>query len=511
MTTSDLEPPIAGAAEAARLRVEEVERLTLLVEASGTLLGSLRLDDVLSKVLGLARRMLAADAYALWRFHPSEQQWAIESVDGLSEEYQHSASAAIVGNSTTVSLEGPIVAEDVDSTEWLTSAHREAYRAEGIHSMMAIPLRRLDQVLGTLAFYYRQPHRFTASERSAATTLANLASSAIATAELYEAQTRTAEDRAFLAEATAQAAAPLDVETTLVNVAALAVPRFADWCTIDMVGSEGQVDRLAPPHSDPGKVRLAQTLRDRYPPDPDAPYGAPHVIRTGEPELTPDVPDELLVEASRGDPELLRIFRGLGFRSVICVPLVAREQVLGAITFVAAESDRRYGAAELATAQDLARRAAVAVDNALLYRDMEAARSQAQESLSLLDSIYDSAPVGLAFMDRELRYVRLNEALAAMNGGSVAEHLGRTLSEVLGEVGERIEPLHRQVLETGEPVVGLVVAGVLPAAPDDLRTWLASYYPVRDTQGEGTGGGVVVTDGTEPQPIPPDAGAAPGR
>src|SRR5204862_7278339 len=132
-------------------------------------------------------------------------------------------------------------------------------------------------------------------------------------------------------------------------------------------------------------------------------------------------------------PELHEILQELGLRSSICVPRVARDRALGAISFVLAESGCRYGEAQLATALDLARHAAIAVDNALLFRGADEARVQARESLAVLDSVFAAAPVGMALMDTAFRYVRVNEALARMNGVPAPGHVGRTLRDVLGD------------------------------------------------------------------------------
>jgi PAS domain S-box-containing protein len=354
------------------------------------------------------------------------------------------------------------------------------------------------RVLGTLAFYYREPRRFTEAEKNAASLLANLAAAAIGAADLYEAEQRVVEDRKFVADAGELLASSLEYETTLANVAALAVPRFSDWCTIDMVEQDGSIRRLTAAHVDPAKVRSANELVEKYPPDPNAARGVPNVIRTARPELLSEISDELLAEAAADSPELLEILRELGLKSSMCVPLVARDRVLGAITFVSAESGRRYDEADLGTAQDLARRAAIAVDNTLLFREAEAAQQQAQESLAVVDAIFAAAPVGLAFMDTSFRYVRVNEALAAINGLPVEEHFGRTLRDVLGdERAAEIEPLHRQVIETGEPVLDTAVTGRTAAAPGEARNLLVSYYPVRDVSNETIGVGVVLIDVTE--------------
>jgi PAS domain S-box-containing protein len=176
----------------------------------------------------------------------------------------------------------------------------------------------------------------------------------------------------FLARASAALASSLDYETTLATVARLAVPEMSDWCAVDLVDEDGTIRRLSVEHEDPGKVKLVQELSERYPPSPDGPSGAPKVIRTGKTEMVPDVPDSLLVEASP-DEEYLRILRELGLRSYVVAPLGARGRVFGAITFVQAESGRRFDREDCLLVEDLAVRAAIAIDNARLVRELERA------------------------------------------------------------------------------------------------------------------------------------------
>ena len=453
---------------------------------------------MLPEVLALAGRTLLADAYSLWQYDERSGIWSVGASSGLSDVYVATAMAAIRGNTATVSLDAPIIVEDIERTEWLTQEHRDAHAAEGTRSMMALPLRYGERILGTLVLYYREPREFREAEKSSASLLANIAAAAIGTAELYQAQRRLAEDQRFVAEASELLASSLDYETTLSNLATLAVPHFADWCAIDMVGEDGSIQRLTVAHVDPEKVRWAHELAQQYPPDPNAPYGVPNVIRTREPELLEDIPDELLREATADTPELYAILEELGLKSSLCVPLIARDRALGAITFVSAESGRRYEDADLATAQDLARRAAISVDNARLFREAESSRRETQESLAVVDAVFAAAPIGLAFMDTSFRYVRVNEALAAMNGVPSDEHVGRTLRDVLGEdLASEIEPLHRQVLETGEPILDLHIERARPARPRETRNWLVSYYPVRDLDDRKIGVGVVITDVSE--------------
>ena len=170
------------------------------------------------------------------------------------------------------------------------------------------------------------------------------------------------------------------MDPTLQRLASLAVPRIGDWCSIDLVGEDGGLRNVAVAHTDPDEVALAEELQRRYPPDPDAATGAANVVRTGESELFPSIPDELIAEAAV-DEEHLRMIRELGMVSAMIVPLTARDRNLGAMTLVAAESGRHYGEDDLSLSQELARHAALAVDNAMLYRREHEAALTLQRAL----------------------------------------------------------------------------------------------------------------------------------
>jgi PAS domain S-box-containing protein len=195
---------------------------------------------------------------------------------------------------------------------------------------------------------------------------------------------KRAEDaRRFLAEAGEALSASLDYELTLASVARLVVPRLADWCSVYITEPDGRLRQLAVAHADPAKMAWAKELAGRYPPDPEAPSGVPAVVRTGEPELIPVITDEMISAAAQ-DPDHLSILGELGLCSAMTVPLVALGRTLGAITFVAAESSRRYTAADLELAVDLGRRAGLAVEHARLFRE-------SQEALRLLGLLVEAS------------------------------------------------------------------------------------------------------------------------
>jgi len=197
------------------------------------------------------------------------------------------------------------------------------------------------------------------------------------------ARAESAQERlSFLARASEILSGSLDYETTLANVARIAVPYLGDWCTIDIVDDGGGYRRIALTHPDPEKEVLARELEERYPPQRSPNQNAWDVIGSGRPYLVSEITDEMLARTAR-DENHLKILRGLGLISFLIVPLVARDRVLGAISLVSAESGRHFGEHDLELGEDLAHRAAVAVDNARLYKEAQDALRLREEFLSI--------------------------------------------------------------------------------------------------------------------------------
>lgn len=187
----------------------------------------------------------------------------------------------------------------------------------------------------------------------------------------------------FLADASAALAVLVDFDSTLKKVSSLAVPSFADWATVDMAEADGSLRRVSVSHIDLAKVELAHEIHRRFPPDPAAHQGVWKILRTGQSEIVPEITDELLVQ-STNDSEMLSILRELGLKSYIGVPLTIRGKTLGVITFINAESGHRYDNTDLAVAEDLASRAAIAIENAQFYRELREADRRKDEFLATL-------------------------------------------------------------------------------------------------------------------------------
>ena len=264
----------------------------------------------------------------------------------------------------------------------------------------------------------------------------------------------------FLAEAGELLGSSLAHEETMAAVARLSVPRIADWCTVDVFDERNQVRRLAVAHVDPSKVAWARELEQRYPVQLEAASGVGSVLRTGRSELVSEVTDEM-VQAVAKDAEYLRIVRELGLRSYICVPMVARDRIVGALTLLATdESGRRYGDQDLAMAELLGRRAGLAVENARLYAQTQSALSQVTEISRLKDEF-------LATLSHELR-TPLNAIVgwaSMLKGGHLDPEVARKGIDTIDRNAALQSRLIADILDVSRIITGKVRLNVRPVHP----------------------------------------------
>jgi PAS domain S-box-containing protein len=292
------------------------------------------------------------------------------------------------------------------------------------------------------------------------------------------------ETQRFLSDASAVLARSLDYETTMAGLARLALPHLADWCVIDVLEDDGTLYRIEAAHHDPELDTLARRLC-HYPPAQPRPHPTFTVLETGEPELIETVPGPF-VEAVAADDEHLRLLRRLGVASLLVVPLAARDRVLGAFTLVSGDPARPYRPDDRILAEELGRRAALAVDNARLYQEARDAVAARDEVLSVVS--HD--------LGNPLSAIRVSTRVATRlleNGQTDA--LGRHMHEVRTAVFQmerlirdllevrRIESGRLRLLRRPEPVRDLVdeaVRAFRPIAEDQgvaLETDLASDLP----------------------------------
>ncbi|MCC6169594.1 MAG: PAS domain S-box protein [Caldilineaceae bacterium] len=246
-------------------------------------------------------------------------------------------------------------------------------------------------------------------------------------------RTRADERLAFLAEASKTLSSSLVYEEALQRVSAAMVPHMADWCAVDLLTPQGAVELMAVAHIDPAKIAWAHALRRRFPPSMDDPAGLAHVIRTGASEFYPEIDLEALIEQAT-DEEVRQVLREVGYKSVILAPLTARGQTFGALTLVWSDSDRRYDEADLTFAEELARRAAVAIDNARLYQEARAAEADLRALNETLEQHVVERTAELVRSNQELdqfAYVASHDLKAPLRA---IDHLATWIDEDAGHL-----------------------------------------------------------------------------
>jgi signal transduction histidine kinase/ActR/RegA family two-component response regulator len=241
----------------------------------------------------------------------------------------------------------------------------------------------------------------------------------------------------LLADAGMAVAASLDYTAGLATVARLLVPRHCDWCVIDLLIGDSGVEPVAAAHADSDKEAQLLALGKRAP-GPDMSFGVGQVLRTGLSELYPEIADESWVGRALGSEHPTDL-QGLGARSYLCVPLKARDHVLGALSLGYADGGRRFGPADLALAEELARRASIAIDNARLYH-------AARDAIRLRDDV-------LAVVTHDLRspLAAVILGIETLLGRSRADELIRRLgAKSLETIHRSAEHMRRLLNEVGE-------------------------------------------------------------
>ncbi|HET7046366.1 MAG TPA: ATP-binding protein [Gaiellaceae bacterium] len=262
-------------------------------------------------------------------------------------------------------------------------------------ALVCLPLIVEERMLGGLALAFDNEQNFDGERRKFKLAVARQAAYSLERARLLETEQRLRERASFLASAGELLASSLDYRQTLAQTARLAVPQLADWCAVDLLSEDGtEIDRLAVAHVDPATDGWAQELGERYPPSLDAARGVANVIRTREPEYVPGVTDEPLTGAGESDPDRLEVLRRLESSSAIIVPFVSHDRPLGALSLARSSAERRYTDEDVDLAVDLSRRAAMAIEIALLFRETQRQAEAARALDHTLDAVLLLDPAG---------------------------------------------------------------------------------------------------------------------
>jgi PAS domain S-box-containing protein len=304
----------------------------------------------------------------------------------------------------------------------LDERHFELMQELDPRSAIAVALVAHGRVLGALTFAWSESgRRYEESDTMLAEELGSRAALAIENARLYRSELDAQRRIGFIVEASDVLASSLDYDETLSTLARLAVPRLGDWCVIYIAGRGGAIERRAVEHAG-GRQDVVRAILEAHPLQPDATVGVPQVIRTGVSELI-ELSSPIDVASDVEAPEeLAGALAEVKVHSTMCVPLVARRRTIGAILFVSAESKRVFTDADLRLAEELAARAAVAVDNSRLFNEAE----QRAEASEALDSIAD----GVFLVDGRGAIRIWNAGAEAITGLSSADVRGREAGDV---------------------------------------------------------------------------------
>jgi signal transduction histidine kinase len=438
----------AEAGESARARDARAHQWAVVAELGQLALAGIDLQPLMDEVVARLVQCLGVEYAEVLELLPDGKALLLRAGIGWRE--------GLIGRTTvgtgaesqagyTLLASEPVVVDDLGTETRFTAP--PLLHDHGVVSGITVVIPGRKRPFGILGGFAARKRSFTPDEASFLRAVASILSTAV--------ERRLGEEQEhFLARVSESLAGSIDYPTTLASVTQLAVPYMGDWCVVDIVADEGGVQRLAAAHVDPARVELVRELQRRYPFDPQAPYGVARVLRTGEPELYPDIPDGLIETLAR-DGEQLRMLGELGHTSAIVVPLLARGRTLGAISLVTAESGRHYDATDLALAQELAHRGAVAIDNARLHGELQ---SQMEIHLGLNEDLRQLAEERDALRRAAQERVTVLEELDRIKGEFIAT-ASHDLKSPLTSIRGYAQLLLRR-LRTPEPDLEQIAKGL---------------------------------------------------
>ena len=368
-------------AETARRAAEKHAARASRLEAVATAVGrELRPREAAEAVLREGLAALGAGSGVVGVLEDDESTVTVVNGFGYPEEtlerFRQFPVDAPLPLSEAIRLKEPIVLDRTQDIQARYPELRENVPDTG--TALVLPLIYEERAVGGLYFRFRDRRKFDADDLGYLMALGRQCAAALQRARLYETEyaarqsaQQAAERLVFLAHASEVLGSSLDYETTVRGIARLAVPQIADWCTVQVVEPDGSFRILALEHMDPSKMELAWRFVGLAPTTLADEHGAGAVIRAGVTEHIEWITAEML-EAGVTDPAQLELLRKIGPRSALVVPLTVRDRTFGALTLVSAESQRRFDERDRALAEDLAHRAATAIDNARLFQEREA-------------------------------------------------------------------------------------------------------------------------------------------
>ncbi len=365
--------------------VQRLQAVTAsLVEAQGV-------DDVARVLCEQGREAVGVASVVVWSLEADHHLRLIAS-EGVPEHFLQNwrrIDAAALPSARALAQRGALWVEDAKDYREIDAALADTAEAAGrLTAFAALPLVVEGRQVGLVSFGYPGEHRFTTDEKVFIETVCVHAAQALERARSLDAERRSNERLRLLASVGELLSGSLDYRETLANVARVVVPAFADWCAVDLFTQRG-IERVAIHHVDPDKVALAEELWRRYPTRPDS-TGVRALVSTKKSLLAARVTEEMLRQGAV-DEEHFRALASVGIGSVILAPLVVDERVTGVVTFIVSEDRHVYDAEDVRLADEIGRRASLAVSNAMLFRREQEARDRLSRLQDLTSSLAAAA------------------------------------------------------------------------------------------------------------------------
>jgi PAS domain S-box-containing protein len=367
-------------------RAVNEERLARLQEVTSALAEAMSVSDV--EMVGIQQLMEATGGLAATMYLTNRDAGTLDllgttlSDDRMAAEWRHLRIDTSPLPAARAVRERRVVRMPLEEAEGPTpSAARELVRPGALAEVWAFPIVAVSVPVGSVVLVFETDPKEEVGREEFLITIGRQVGQALARAKAYDAEQAAVARVRLLSEASEVLGGSLDYEETIAQVAEAAVPAFADWCSVELLDADGQLRSLAVAHADPAKVEIAKGLRERFPPDLDAPSGIGAVVRTGAPELVPTIAPEMIDAFVEENPDMAERVRSLQLESLMTVPLIARGRSLGAMSFVSGGSGRHFDEDDLSLAIDLARRAANAIDNARLFEDRNRVAETLETSL----------------------------------------------------------------------------------------------------------------------------------
>lgn len=371
-------------------------------------------------------------------------------------------------------------------------------------TLIVTPLAIGSDLLGALVLGYPRGAALTANDLEFLPAVASQCALALVRSRLFEAEHAARERLGFLVDAGTALAGSLELEETLDRLAGLVVPQLADWCAIHVEEEPGRLRQMALRHRNPGSVAATANLLSKLPLDRSQPYGVGAVLASGRGQVLAEVPDDVRVALAAGNPSLLRALRGLPLGAGLIVPLSVPGRTLGAITLIR-EAGPPYSEVDVEVAEELGKRAGLAVDAALAHRLVQQAFRQRDAAAELADldrerltALLEQLPVGVVLADARSGRIRLSNRATHRIWGETFE-LG-TVADYAERLGTR--PDGTQLPVEDWPLVRAIRDGVESRGErvaltraDGRRSYLEiSAGPVRDRAGQVVSGVAVFSD-----------------